>query len=107
MNKTILRVQNHKRAGPYWGHGDFSFQLDHNADHAGHPAPVCDKGIERWVEANERCGFLDENQLAEWFTADDILEMCAEGFSIEQIDIADIVITAVGQKQILFMYREN
>jgi len=107
MDMAILRVQNHMKAGPYWGHGLFSFHDDHNVDTTGHPAPVCDEGIGRWVEANERCGFLDENQLAEWFSADDILEMCAAGFWIEQIDIADIVITAVGQKQVLFRYRDN
>jgi len=71
-----IRIQNKLGLGPYCVSREdkakavCDLQDAHNADSCStkHPSPVNDVGINRFPEPDESCGFLNYQQLYNWFT---------------------------------------
>lgn len=71
----------------------------HDRDMNGHPTPLYDKGILRYVENKEFCGFKSLTQLKKWFTLKQIKRMRKNGYTIKKVFVDEI--TAYGEKQVL------
>ena len=76
----------------------------HSADIDGHPNPQNDIGINRCISKNEFCGFESMESLNQWFTEEEIIELWWLDF--KAVELNDVEITAVGEKQILFIKPE-
>jgi hypothetical protein len=104
--QTVFRIQNHNGLGPYIGSRDDNTWNDkieqilgpHNGS-INHPNPCDDKGISRWVESVEKCGFLSMEDLCNWFSGEEIARLEPFGYTICPVEGE---ITVIGEKQILF-----
>lgn len=66
-----------------------------------HPIPQNDKGINREIKYGEEfCGFLNLDQVINWFTQKELLLLQQDGFYLKRLKVKKI--TARGQHQILF-----
>ena len=95
----IYRIQDKNGHGCYQQGASFINKLqDHNSN-LDYPTPQDDKGIDRFLEKNEICGFKDLTQLKKWFTLKEIKFMRSNGYKINKIEVEKI--TAYGRKQVL------
>jgi hypothetical protein len=107
--QTIYRVQNEEQKGPYCVTDEDvgeetkeklnKILLSHGRNKK-NPTPIKDKGIRRYTDSNEYCGFKSMKQLMEWFTEKELKDLKKFGFNVEKIQ-GEIV--AEGAKQILFV----
>ena len=95
---TILRVQNRQGKGPYAGDLAVCEWLNHGDDD--HPLPLEEPLINRYILPQEHCGFINKKQLQEWFKPHELEYMATQGFYVVKVKGT---ITAIGQKQILFI----
>ena len=107
MTDTIFRVEHETDgAGCYYKRYGMSNFLDamheaHSADVEGHPNPQNDVGIDRCIGEKEFCGFKSMESLCQWFMDDEISKLYKIGFPV--IELNDVKITAIGEKQVLFI----
>lgn len=106
MTGTVYRVE-HKVDGNgcYKGRGGYSNELDamfriHEANMKTYPNPSNDNGINRSAKNDEFCGFESMDSLCNWFTDDEIEILEENDFEIIQLD--NVEITVIGDKQVLF-----
>lgn len=101
----IYRIEDSDGKGCYRFMETLSFLGKHNNDIENHPCPSNDRGIDRYIEENEICGFKDLQQLKKWFTLSDIKKLRYFGFTIKKIEVEQI--TAYGEKQVLAIRKIN
>ena len=105
----FLRVQRPDGDGPYQcAYIDKSKEVQKMHEHHNdllqwYPSPVTDKGIRRFPQKEERCGFLDMEQLNAWFDEDELKILKADGFRVVEIEG---ILTAKGACQVLFIPTE-
>lgn len=108
INMRILRVQNEQQNGPYYTNrnkkADIICQMQdqHNAQHSVncYPPTQMDKSILRRMKSEERCGFLNESQLYNWFSNKELKLLKENGFLVVEV-FGEI--TIIGSHQILFI----
>ncbi len=108
MIGTVFRIEHEETGrGCYVDrYGTSTIFLDnmlerHNASSL-HPSSDVDLGICRSVKlGTEFCGFKDMKQLYGWFTSEELWELENTGYHI--IKIEGVEITAIGNKQVLFL----
>jgi hypothetical protein len=102
--ETIIRVEDKDGKGPYTSYSEqLSFYDNHN-DFDTYPLPEYETGIERCITFGvEKCGFLTMEQLHNWFNEEELQEMEELGLTIKTVRGT---ITAVGEKQVLFIPEE-
>lgn len=103
---TIWRIENKEGIGPYQGNID-SFELNemmhsHNRDDT-KPVVCEDKGIMRYPEQDEICGFEDMHQVKSWFTREELIALYKGGYNLRRIEVS--VITAQSSSQLLAIKR--
>ena len=64
------------------------------------PMPLYDVGIDRSPNKNEFCGFIDEEQLHQWFSVEALQELKKLDFIVIQYVVE---VTAIGERQCLFI----
>lgn len=99
MKSKVYRIENDDGIGPYSVDETVDLIGDHKYSN-GHPVPKKDKGIQRPQEPEERCGFLSMKQLKSWFSESEIVNLRDLGFFITELTGK---ITAIGEKQVLFI----
>lgn len=102
-NQHIWRIENRDGYGPYMGGSEDDWADERHCDDNGRPTPICDRGIERYPDAGEICGFLSIHHVKKWFTKKELLNLYACGFHLKRVPIAEI--TAIGEKQVLAVRR--
>ena len=94
----VFRVQNKNGVGPYltakW------LATKHDADFNLWPTPYRDRTFGRDIKPSERCGFINEAQLHNWFSDDELRQLSNEGFIPV---VVEGEITAMSENQILFV----
>ena len=76
-----------------------NMRIRHDKDLEKYPTPKLDLGIERFIEINEICGFIDLRQAKQWFSKYELKKLAEYGFSLKKVEVKEI--TAIGQKQVL------
>lgn len=110
MTGTVYRVEHETDGqGCYfgrWDTSDFLFNMidRHSGDTDGHPNPQNDIGIDRCMGEKEFCGFNSMESLQQWFTENDLIELEQLNFNV--VELNDVKITAIGEKQVLFVKSE-
>jgi len=100
-SETIYRIQNCDGVGPYNSNVDGAWSiLSGHRTVNGHPSPHDDIGIKRRPKDEEKCGFLSMEQLRNWFNKQELNQLKKLGFFIAEVKGR---ITAIGEKQILFI----
>lgn len=105
MNQIVYRVQNHKGSGPYRPScmelmdEDLRHELNLHGTSNNRPLSIMDIG--RKANRNEIHGFVTLEQCNQWFPRDLRIKLSKYGFHIAMIK--DVVVTAVGQYQCLFI----
>ncbi len=106
MTDTIFRVEHKTDGGGCYGSTRYgesdlldAMQDEHNSDLHDHPCPQNDRGILRPINNNEFCGFESMESLNQWFMEEEITELQQCGYEV--IELNDVEITAVGEKQVL------
>ena len=98
--QVVFRVENKRGVGPYRNAKVVENIIGHHDSDNEHPTPYHDKGIERGAElGKEKCGFLSLEDLTNWFSSMDLYDLEKEGYTIAPVKG---LITAIGQKQVLF-----
>ncbi len=110
MIGTVFRIEHEDTGrGCYKGlEGTNDFldaMYDKHANPRTHPNPYGDVGIGRNTKNYEFCGFKSMEQLKGWFTDEELSELGELGYKI--VELADVEITAIGEKQILFIKPEE
>lgn len=100
----IWRVEDKNGIGCYQHITDHPHHYDIIIDHTentpkDHPTPINDKGIGRFIDDDEICGFLNKEQAVKWFSERDLKELREAGFELKEVEVEKI--TAIGEKQIL------
>ena len=100
----VWRIEDDYRDGPYVEVGKDTYEIigSHTSSN-GHPPPIHDNGIMRYVGANEQCGFLNLKQVYDWFSKKELQELEEKGFKLKRV-LAKYI-TAIGEKQVLFERR--
>lgn len=108
----VWRLENADGWGPYQSYGDAEVRLtdSHNRDRKGHPGPVRDFGLRRWMEfsgesefeialqmgapRNIEFGNVSNAQLHEWFRGF-LTDLKGDGYRVHVYDVpTDDVITS-------------
>ena len=102
----IYRIEDELGKGCYRFMDEIEW-LNEHCKFNGRPCPIEDKGIDRYMDANEICGFKDMEQLKAWFTEEEIRDLAQKGFEIKKVYVKTI--TAIGEKQVLAipLYKEE
>lgn len=101
-NKTyVYRIENDAGEGCYCNGAESYNKLRHHERDKYHKPPKEDIGIERVIEHNELCGFLNLDQVMAWFTNSELTRMRKNGYHLKRIKVREI--TAIGEKQVLCM----
>jgi hypothetical protein len=98
----IWRVQNDMGECPYNLIDEIlcdGFLYKHNIDKEFHPNPMNDKGIQRNIEPNEICGFINRKQMCKWFTLEELQKLRKAGYYPKRVEVKKI--TAIGEYQVL------
>lgn len=108
---TVYRIQSRqdRTRGAYHGHV-FGKHKSHivsrmctiHSDNE-HPCPYFDIGINRGAERGECCGFNSAADLLRWFRGF-IPDLLGAGYEI--VALRNIMITAVGEYQVLFKWND-
>lgn len=102
--KFIWRVEGDSGFGCYTAHLPFRF-IDKHDLYNGHPTPEHDEGIKRNPCPVEICGFMTKEQAKDWFTPYELKMMKTEGHELKKVNVK--CITAIGDKQVLAIKKEN
>lgn len=102
MKRLIYRIEDENGIGFYQSNKldiEYSQDVLHLCKDK-HEAPIRDIGIERHVEENEKCGFLNEKQMYNWIDKNKIGQLEKHGLKLVRLYVE---VTAIGIKQILFI----
>lgn len=99
-NNFVYRIQNSAGVGCYTGTYE-SKLLEYHNDVIYHPMPLQDKGIKRHVKVEELCGFLNLEQVFNWFNKNELIMLKNLGYYLVRLQVKEI--TAIGEKQVLFI----
>ena len=98
----IFRVQDKNGFGPYltteW------LAAKHNADFSLWPPPHLNYDFGRSIKSFEKCGFINEAQLHNWFSDDELKQLSNKGFMPV---VVEGKITAMSENQVLFVMEQR
>jgi hypothetical protein len=105
--ETIYRVEDENGQGCYSCHFEKLEKMysRHVFDGINYPRPQEDKGIKKFPEPDEICGFKNIEQALSWFTEEDLKLLKRHGFELKKVEVE--AITAVGEKQVLAVRKEK
>ena len=99
MKRLIYRIENETKQGFFQAH---KINMRKLKGLYNNPMPFEDKGINRSINSNEKCGFLDDKQLNTWIRSNEFKMIMSYGFKLKRIYRE---VTAIGEYQVL--YRED
>ncbi len=96
MKQLIYRIENEAKQGFFQAH---KIDMRKLKGLYKNPSPIEDKGINRSINLNEKCGFLDDGQLNTWIRANEFKMIMSYGFKLKRIYRE---VTSIGQYQVLY-----
>ncbi len=97
----VYRVENKYGEGCYQEGAMFVNDLEHHTYTDKHTSPSEDEGINRQPNNEEKCGFLNMEQVKAWFTRAELKRMARNGYDLIEKEVREI--TAIGENQVLFL----
>lgn len=100
---SIFRIENNKKEGCYRNNWECAYRRKmtnkHDRNKRKYPIPEEDIGICRSIKTNEICGFLNLEQVYNWFCDEELIILEKLGYNLKKIKVQKI--TAIGEKQVL------